>query len=352
EATWYLAQLEERRLQMTAALRLYRTIPIMHPRGEAAQVAFARCSEAILKRQRQLNRPAREWETAIEGWLSEATKPLLDPEATLSRTQAELLLYAARIRLTQSQPDFLKADLCLNRILNAMDDVSARDTGTQTDRTLLPDQIAMASQLRIVSLAGAGQVTEAAAILSQASNRGPEELLLLLDGLSAATAGQSETVSRELGRLQLDVLHRSGVDVATLPDAQRIPFLLRIGEASELAGRITEAAETYARLLRERPDSDSIRLNLARLRSSLPGRLDQEQATALWQTIESKNKAGSDQWLLARLEVIRCHIRLGETGIAGKLLTVTQLLYRNAGTPDIRRRYMEVEQQLAAAVRK
>ena len=175
---------------------------------------------------------------------------------------------------------------------------------------------------------------------------------MLLDGLSAATAGQPESVRKELGRLQLDVMHRSRVDVDTLPESQRLPFLQRIGEASELAGRIPEAADTYARLLRERPDDDSIRLILARLRSSLPDRSDQEQAKGLWQAIEAKLKAGSDQWLMARLEIIRCHIRLEETDRAGKLFTVTQLLYRNAGTPDIRRQYAEVGKQFASGVRK
>jgi len=354
EATWYLAQLEERRLQTTAALQLYQTIPLTHPRGEEAQVAFARCSESILKRLRQLGKPAAEWENAINGWLVSATKPVLDPARPLSTTQAELLLYGARIRLTLSQPDFETANVLLDRVLTA----TPPEFGPEFDMkavarfTVTAGQLAMANQLRIVSLAGSGRVAEAAAILNRASSRGPEELLILLDGLSAATAGQTDTVKQSLGELQVDVTRRSRIDITTLPKNQRLPFLLRIAQASELAGRTAEAADTFARLLKEQPEDLSVRRSLARLRSQLPGGADQLRAKQHWQKIEGRYKAGSDPWMESRLEIIRCHIRLGETGDAKKLMTVTQLLYRNAGTPEIRQQFSQAARQLAEITKK
>ena len=131
-----------------------------------------------------------------------------------------------------------------------------------------------------------------------------------------------------------------------------MPFLLRIAEASELAGRTREAADTYARLLKERPEDLTVRKSLARLRSQLSGRDDQLRAKQHWQKIEGKYKAGSDPWMESRLEIIWCHIRLGETDDAKKLLTVTQLLYRNAGSPEIRQQFSLAARQLAEAAEK
>jgi TolA-binding protein len=354
DATWYLAQLEERRLQTTAALQLYQTIPLSHPRGEEAQVAFARCSESILKRLRQLKKPATEWEAAINGWLVSVTKPMLAPTELLSTTQAELLLHGARIRLTLTQPDFAAANVLLDRVLTARPPEFGPkfDADAVARYTVSAEQLAMANQLRIVSLAGAGRVGEAAAILNRASSRGPEELLILLDGLSAATAGQTDAVKKSLGELQVDVTRRSRVDITTLPKDQRMPFLLRIAEASELAGRTREAADTYAHLLKEQPDDLSVRKCLARLRSQLASRDDQLRAKRHWQKIEGRYKAGSDPWMESRLEIIRCHIRLGENDDANKLLTVTQLLYRNAGTPEIRQQFSLAARQLSEAAKK
>ena len=354
EATWYLAQLEERRLQTTAALQLYKTIPVSHPRGEDAQVAFARCSESILKRLRQLNKPAAEWEAAVNGWLVSVTTPMLAPTELLSTTQAELLLCGARIRLTLTQPDFEAANLLLDRVLTARPPEFSPDFDTQAVAryTVTAEQLAMANQLRIVSLAGAGRVSEAAAILNRASSRGPDELLILLDGLSAATAGQTDAVKKSLGELQVDVTRRSGIDITTLPKDQRMPFLLRIAEASELAERPREAADTYARLLKEQPEDLSVRRSLARLRSQLSSRDDQLRAKQHWQKIEGKYKPGSDPWMESRLEIIQCHIRLGEIDEAKKLLTVTQLLYRNAGTPEIRQQFSQAARQLAEDAQK
>ena len=204
----------------------------------------------------------------------------------------------------------------------------------------------MARQLRIVSLAGTGRVTEAGAILSKAISQGPDQLLVLLDGLSAATAGQSVALQTSLGQLQLDAVRRSRIDVTQLPAEQRVPFLLRIAEASELAGKLPQAADTYARLIRERPNDLAVRRNLARLRSTLPGKANQQRAKEHWKKIEAKYKAGSNEWMEARVEIIRCHVQLGEDELAKKLLTVTQLLYRKSGTVETRQRLAAVAKQL------
>lgn len=350
EATWYLARLEERRLQTTAALRLYQTIPLSHARGDDAQIAIARCSETILKRLRALKEPAEQWEEAINRWLTGVTTPLLDPDRPLSTQHAELLLSGARIRLNQTEPDFPGADQLLDRVLAARPPEPGPEFSAEAVArfTVTASQLAMARQLRIVSLAGTGRVDEAASVLSKAISQGPDQLLILLDGLSAAANGQSADLQTSLGQLQLDAVRRSRIDVTRLPATQRVPFLLRIGEASELAGRISDAADTYTRLLNERPNDLAVRRRLARLRSSLPGRDNQQRAKEHWKKIESKYKAGTTDWMEARVETIRCHLRLGENDLAKKLLTVTQLLYRNAGTAEIRRQLAALAEQLAS----
>ena len=272
----------------------------------------------------------------------------MEADEPLATQHAELLLLGARIRLNQTQPDFAGADQFLNRVLTATPPELGPevDAATVTRYTVTAEQQAMARQLRIVSLAGTGRVTEAGAILSKAISQGPDQLLVLLNGLSAATAGQSVALQTSLGQLQLDAVRRSRIDVTRLPAEQRVPFLLRIAEASELAGKLPEAADTYARLIRERPNDLAVRRSLARLRSTLPGKANQHRAKEHWKKIEAKHKAGSNEWMEARVEIIRCHAQLGEDELAKKLLTVTQLLYRKSGTVETRQRLAAVAKQL------
>ena len=273
---------------------------------------------------------------------------MMKAEEPLATQHAELLLLGARIRLNQSQPDFAGADQFLDRVLTATPPELGPEVDAETVSryTVTAEQQAMARQLRIVSFAGTGRVTEAGAILSKAISQGPDQLLVLLDGLSAATAGQSVALQTSLGQLQLDAVRRSRIDVTRLPAEQRVPFLLRIAEASELAGKLPQAADTYARLIRERPNDLAVRRNLARLRSTLPGQANQQRAKEHWKKIEAKYKAGSNDWMEARVEIIRCHVQLGEDELAKKLLTVTQLLYRKSGTAETRQRLAAVAKQL------
>nr|MBC8290320.1 hypothetical protein [Planctomycetota bacterium] len=90
----------------------------------------------------------------------------------------------------------------------------------------------------------------------------------------------------------------------------------------------------------------NMKSSLARLRSSLPGRLDQQRAKEHWKKIEAKYKAGSNEWMEARVEIIHCHVQLGEDDLAKKLLTVTRLLYRKSGTPETRQRLAAVAKQI------
>ena len=348
EATWYLARLQERRLQTTKALQLYQSIPPSHARGGEAQIAVARCAESILKRLRKLSEPADQWESAINRWLMTTTVPMMKADEPLANQHAELLLLGARIRLSQTQPDFAGADQFLNRVLTATPpEIGPEvDAATVTRYTVTAEQQSMARQFRIVSLAGTGRVTEAEAILSKAISQGPNQLLVLLDGLSAATAGQSVALQTSLGQLQLDAVRRSRIDVTRLPAEKRVPFFLRIAEASELAGKLPEAADTYSRLIRERPNDLAVRRSLARIRSTLPGKANQQRAKEHWKKIEARYKAGTNEWMEARVEIIRCHVQLGEDDLAKKLLTVTQLLYRNSGTAETRQRLASIVKQL------
>lgn len=381
EATWLLAQLEEKRLQNSAAVRLYQEIPSGHARSGAAAAAAARCYDLIITRLRELKQPADKWEAEAEQKLT-ALLPKEEKRTRLSEDQAALAVHLANIFLQSNQPAFEKADRLLEWIIrsakaNTVETTSARtkpsndglqdpaesgntEAGTTSRRpkdapptvSRWQELMRVAARLRVVSLAGQGRLPEAEHSLESLAESSPGELLTIISGLSKLVAKAQDKPRHELGELQLNAALKLKAqrDQLSASDQRRLDQC--IVEAYVAAGRYTEAVEPYRALAQASPKDPVILSNLAQLlmKFGQPARTDEAQG--IWRKVEGLAKPGSNLWFEARLNLARCNLMLGHPDQALQLLQVAKVLYPEPKSKDLNERIEQLQRECKAAAQK
>ncbi len=344
EATWMLAQLQEQRLQTTEALKLYISVPNNHARYHEAMIGIARCAETILNRLRRLNKPRSEWEQAIVNLLSPYIQTAMNSQAELSASEADFLIRSSRILISLEQPDFNSADGLLQHIL-----VSAAQDNPPRQTPLPQDIVETATGLRIVSLTGRGNTEAAADLLKSTVLLDRTRLTGILSGLSSVAEYLSDDQRRKVGRIQLTAMELAGFNPTALADKDLDTFGPVIASAFEMTDQLENAVEILNRLLSQRPSDAAMRRRVADLLLQTGDPTAIADARAQFRKLESTLKAGSDEWMDARIHVIEAAIQLKEFEDARKLLKVTQLLYPNPSTDDFKRRLAEASAVLASA---
>lgn len=380
EATWLLGQLEEKRLQNSAAIRLYQEVPADHPRASAAAAASARCYDLVITRLRELQQPTEKWEAEAEQKLS-AALPADDKRTKLTADQATLALHLSNIFLQSHKPSFDEADRLLHWISRSAPDQSAetdpmrnksapnglRDpaelqetaenatSGSPKNGVEKPNRWLelkrVAARLRVVSLAGQGRLAEAEQSLSLSETR-PSELLSIISGLSKLVAQAQDKPRYELGELQLKVALklREQRDRLSAGDQRRLDQC--VVEAYVAAGRYEEALEPYRALVQANPKDPAALINLAQLlmKFATPGRT--EEAQAVWKKLEGISKPGTTPWFEARVNLARCEFTLGHPDKSLKLIKVTQVLYPDPKSKDLKDRFDQLRRECEEALKK
>lgn len=344
EATWMLAQLQEQRLQTTEALKLYVSVPSNHTRYLDAMIGIARCSETILNRLRKLKKPRSEWEQAIIGLLGPYIQTAMNPNARLSSSEADFLVRTARILISMEQPDFETADGLLQHILAS---VTSDDASQQA--TLPQNIVEPATGLRIVSLTGRGDTAAATELLKSTVLLNQDRLSGILSGLSSVAEYLPEDQRRNVGTIQLEAIHHAGIDPTGLSDEQVNTFGPIVASAFEMTGQSSRSIETLNRMLKKQPKDTVMRRRIAELLLTTNDQTDIAAALLHFRKLESSLKAGSSEWMDARIHIIEAAIVLKKFDEARKLLKVTQLLYPNPSTDDLKRRLKEASTTLASA---
>jgi len=347
EAMWMLARLEERRLQYTKALALYLKVPHDHPRAADAQTHVARCYEHILSRLRELGRPVTAWRNEARKQLGAMTPAILS-QNQLELLQMELLVRLARIQL-DNEPDYPAADRLLQRVLSELiqTESSARESEVSY-RTWLKK---LATQLRILSLAGQDRNREARQLVNQIAGDSATEVLQVLNGLSKLGDSTGPAVRGELGELQLQTalsLDRRREELSAV-DRQHLDQCLA---QSYLATRQPlKAMEVYAKLVKRSPRDPELLATAAELLMEIGTTDSLRRAKQHWRSLESLHAAGDPRWLEARYHVARCCFLLQQDAECSRLVNLTRLLYPQGGGADLRSRFAELERELAGRQR-
>jgi TolA-binding protein len=349
EATWMLALLEEQRLQITRALKLYQEISPGHNRGSIAQVAVARCYEKILDRLRQLGRPRDAWENTAVAELGRITAAFPGNGAPLNIEQAEVCLRFARILLNQDEPDYQYAGRMLDRIeltrQKIRPDVHV-ESEDAVDANRWKPLYQATMQLRIVTLAGRGSFREAEMLVRNLSATNSDDVLSIVDGLSDLTAHADQTTRRRLGELQLqasrDLDHRR----AELTPQQQRRLDRCLAQAYVATGQSAQAIDVYDSLLSRSPKDRLLLRTVAELLTRCGTPACYRKAKKRWKTLESLEKPGGTKWINARYQVAWCAWMLKEYDECRKLLAVTRLVYPKLGGSDLRGKFTALEKKL------
>ncbi|MGQ0635901.1 MAG: hypothetical protein ACT4QC_14915 [Planctomycetaceae bacterium] len=341
EATWMLAELHERRGQLTLALKLYQQIPWEHARGGAAAAALARCYEKILSRLRELGQPTDAWEREAIATLQAVFPSAADPTARLDAHQCEAAVRFARMLLSRRPPGYAAADRWLLRVLASVGPPEGHTDAAPQDPLFAART--QAFQLRIISLAGQGEFQQAQQQLELASDANPPELLRVLEGLAPLSATDQQDPLHDLGHLQLHAALRLNEHRELLAPAERRRLDECLAQGYRATGKPQRAAEIYGALVRDFPRDARLLETYAALLASLGDNASLQQALAAWKNLETLHPAGSEQWLSARCELCRCLFGLEQSAEACKLLLVTRLLYPELGGEKLHARYVELE---------
>ena len=344
EATWMLAQLQEQRLQTTEAMKLYIAVASKHPRYHEAMIGIARCSETVLNRLRRLNKPRTEWEQAIVNLLGPYIQTAMNPQAELTASEADFLIRTSRILISMEQPDFDSADGLLQYIL-----ASAANDNPPRQTPLPQDIVETATGLRIVSLTGRGNTEVATELLKSTVLLDRTRLTGILSGLSSVAELLSDDQRRNVGTIQLTAMELAGFNPAAIADKDLDTFGPVIASAYEMTGQPEHAVETLNRMLSRQPKDVAMRRRVAELLLQTSEPADISAARLQFRKLEGTLKAGSDEWMDARIHVIEAAIQLKDYDDARKLLKVTQLLYPNPTTDEFKRRLTEASTALASA---
>jgi len=307
-------------------------LPYCYEQGFAVMVDRDQRSSCEQRAKSSLNRQLESWPQPPAGW---------------TLTQSETALRWARLLLRLSNRPYKEADELLSQILHSRD-IEAREVARDSSR-LDPawDRLVPAvTQLRIISLAGLGQMVEAEKLFATATMASAEDLLAILSGLSDLASSLNEQSRRDLGRVQLAAARRLEKQRASLtPEFARLVDRC-VAEAYVATGDLPEAIGLYESLLKKNPRDKSLLETIGTL-SLKRGKIeDLKRAKSIYRQLEALDPAGSSTWLRTRLVVARLSWQLGEKAECAKLIQVTRILYPEMGGESLKAEYAELEKQL------
>ncbi|MFN0198924.1 MAG: tetratricopeptide repeat protein [Planctomycetaceae bacterium] len=355
EATFMLAQLEERRLQSSKALGYYNEIARDHPRRLDADVGLARCYENILTHLRR-QQPQPQTEQLIQKWQAEAVQSLRSivsafPETAdaWNRRQAEVALRFARILLNDRPTDFEAADNLLGRVLIAhaqavMNPQELSPEEMETEQKGWNTILHASRQMRIFSLAGQNHVPHAQALVKELADK-PVEVLAVVQGLSSLSESSTAQQKQQLGELQLFAVQLLLPNVSEFSEADQQRLQQSLAEAYVATNQPLKGLEIYERLREQFPEDRKLLNTVAHLLLRCGTDDCMTRGITVWRSIERNEKEGTPAWIEARYSVAWCICQLKRYDECLKLLTVTRLLYPELGGETWKPKFEELEKK-------
>ena len=342
DARFFKAYLEEQRLQATIALPLYLKVADTHPRAAEAHAGAARCYETILVRMRDKKLPTAEFEqTAIKTLKSLVPDPKESTER-LSITQTETAVHFAAILLLAEPPQFENAEAILQIVIQSTAKIDEADS--QRDRWLKLRQ--RAESLQVVAMAGNEHPLEAERLIVSLAKASPRDLMVIAERLAPFVATQNrqrqlQYVTLQLHAIELLVPHKKSLSREEQDRLEQFQ-----ARAYLVTGESGKALEIYEQLATASAKDANRQREIAGILAEATAKEYSVLAKQCWRRAESLSKQGSADWFTARLGVITASVKLNEQADAKKLLTVTKLLYPELGGPELKKRFLELEQKL------
>ncbi len=343
------AQFEEQRLQATLALPLYLQVESQHTRALDAMAGAARCYEVILRRMIERRMPMDEFEREAVDRLTEFLSASANSNDLWNDTYSDVALRLAAILLmgseaestpkgagpslknqTQPVPGVRDSDRCrqaerwLARVSAFIErpDAGASETVERTRQRIAP--------LQIVALAGSGRSIEAQKIFD-ALSASPTDTLKVLERLTQFVATSTGGQRVQIATLQLQAAERLIPlrDQLTVDECRRLDWC--VVNAYVSSGQLANAVKIARKMAEQSAKDLNTQRDLAILFGGVVQSDGQSVAKQCWRRVESLTKAGSTEWLTARMGVLSACVGLKQFEEGQKLLQVTKLLYSDLG---------------------
>ena len=348
EAQWSLAVDAIQHQEWPAAVEVLEAIPPEHARAVEIEAQLPYCFEQGLA---AITEPELRtaWEERALAALKKQYAHWPRPPAGWNLAQSENALRWTRLLLRLGQRRYKEADQLLVQIVSSRE-IEAREVardGSKLDpawERLLP----AATQLRVVSLAGMGRMSDAEKLFESATTSSVNELLPLLAGLSEMASGLDEPTRRHLGRIQLSAARRLAQQRASLAPEMAGLVDRCLADAYVATGDLPEAIVLYESLQKGNPRDRALLETIGKLSLQRGQPEDLKRAKGVYRQLEGLDPPGSAAWLRHRLTVARVCVQLGEKAEGAKLLKVTRILYPELGGPALKAEYAALETQLLA----
>lgn len=347
EAAWMLGRLHERRLQYTDALTAYLAIPAGHARGPVAAARAAAMFETIISLLEARNQPTDEWVASARTQLGRIVRGFPSAVEPLGLEQADVAIVLAKLQIGTEPRDYETADRLLERVATTWGAIE-RDL-PEDERAIWREVAREAVQLRIVAMAGRGEIDGASRMITQLAGADASTLLEVLDGLTAVLSTEDGQLARQLGRLQLAAAARLDEQRDQLDATSRRRLDVCLAEGYLATDQSKHAVEVYERLLDEHPDDANLKRTIARRLTDCGRPECVRVAKPLWREFERKARVGTPEWFGHRYHVAWCALELGKLDECKQLLGVTRALHPDLGGPAWTAKFEELERRLRLA---
>ena len=367
EARFLKAQLEEHRLQATQALPLYLEIEPGHARGSDAISGAARCYEIILRRMIERHLPTSDFEREATDRLTKYLTAKGDSTESWTDTHADVALRLISILLMSSAEPGASKDANspqepgrLRKLLNPGYSAQIsrasqwleRITAYIERRNTEPDSAAIVAALRqrsdpfrIIVLSVSGNPLEAERLL-KSSNATPMVLFSILEGLNRFASTKQPAERAQIASLQLKAAEQLLTQRDQFSSTQRAQLDQNLASAYIATGQIPKAIEILKRLADNSAKDVEQQRQIAHQMSEIKDPDAITLSKQCWRRVESLTKAGTTEWMTARLEVIRACVQLRQLEEGRKLLQVTKVLYPDLGGESFKAPFDAVEREL------
>jgi hypothetical protein len=319
DARLWLGRWHESKGEMLAAATAYRAVGKDHRQFAAALSACGASYERHLHSLAADKQPTEELaEETAKYFESLLPADGADSAEKWTPERRAALIAAATIRVRFTRDRGVRAIEPIRRFLNTTSD----EGDAESARALL-----------VAALAANGDTNAAAEQLKKLSAVDRAVLSKLNADLAQISASASESKSRSIAPLRIEVLRllrSSPPDAKAGPLADKRPSL-RIAEADALAtaGRRAEALAAYQALATEFPDDATVQHKYGTLLLAANDQLP--TALAQWRRIEQKSRPGTPLWFEAKYSIALCHERGGEKQQAARVVTLMAALYPDLG---------------------
>ncbi|HBN76856.1 MAG TPA: hypothetical protein DD473_13765 [Planctomycetaceae bacterium] len=346
DARWRLAELTFARRQFAEAIVEYRQIPSTHSRYFDAQNRIFQCYDYLLKTQEAANREL------LSDVVSLANRFLTSVEWQRVETasQVEAILQACQFLLNfetglhQSLPETFR------ELQTLFTDLKNNDARFQVEPELLAKWNRSLTINRGILLVQLGRSQEAFQLFEGADSltSTQQEAMFLLEQLAEIESADSQT-EQILGSISLRVIARLKLMPTSFTPQQANALKRYEAEAYYKIGRLSKAIPIYQELVQGLPVSDPLVSRLTALLVECNNQECLEALYTLWKKKAATTRQGELNWHRARYELANACLRTGRIEEAKKIVSVTTLLYPDAGSSELKQGYAELSRLLKNA---